>query len=372
MKTFPTLYSRTSTGAVQQWDILVEGDTYFTRYGQVGGLIQETNPTVALPTNVGRSNERNGEEQAVFEAEAAWDKKQKSGGYSVSIKDIDTQKFVEPMLCKKFLDRKDKIKYPVLSQIKFNGARCVATKYGLFSRKGEKFLNAQHIEESLVGFFKEFPDAVLDGELMCEGYKQELNETMKLIRRTVNITQEQRDNSKKLVRYFVYDLYDCFDIKKTDCYSKRGAAIDKVTLYNPYCIAVKSVICKNESEVFNHFNTLIGNNEEGSIIRLLNAPYEGKRSSNILKLKSEDSSEAKILNITEGTGNWSGTGKIITIEWEGKVFDATFKGTMEDAKQFLTDKDEWIGKVVTFLYNGLTGLKVPQYARIDYKNCLKS
>ena len=372
MKNLPTLYSRTSIGAIQQWTIFINGNEFFTEHGQMTGKIQRSAPTVAVQTNEGRANHRNAHEQAEFEAQAAWDKKKKSEGYFEHISDIDKETFISPMLCKKFLDRKDKIKYPCVSQVKLNGCRCVATKDGLFSRKGEKFLNAQHIEESLVGFFREFPDAVLDGELMCEGYKQELNESMKLIRRTVNITQEHRDNSKKLVRYFIYDLYDCFGIKKTDCYSKRGAAIDKVAMYNLYCIEVKSVICKNESEVFDHFNTLIGDNEEGSIIRLLNAPYEGKRSSNILKLKSEDSSEAKILNITEGVGNWSGTGKIITIEWEGKVFDATFKGTMEDAKQFLIDKDEWKGKVVTFLYNGLTGLGTPQFSRIDYKNCLKS
>lgn len=372
MKQFPTLYSRTSTGAVQEWTIFVDANEYFTEHGQQNGKIVRSSPTVCLPTNEGRSNHRNSREQADFEAKVAWDKKQKSGGYSTNIKDIDTQKFVEPMLAKKFLDRKNKVTYPCLSQTKFNGARCIATKNGLFTRKGEKFLNTQHIEESLVAFFEKFPDAILDGELMCEGYKQELNETMKLIRRTVNITQEQRDNSRKLVRYYIYDLYDCFGVKKTDCYAKRGASINLVTKENPYCLMVKSTICRNEQEVMDHFNLLINDNEEGSIVRLLNQPYENKRSSSLLKLKSEDDDEAVITNITEGIGNWAGTGKRISLKWKGIEFDATFKGTYEQAVEFLKNKDKWIGKKVTFLYNGLTGLGTPNYSRVDINNCIKS
>ena len=53
------------------------------------------------------------------------------------------------------------------------------------------------------------------------------------------------------------------------------------------------------------------------------------------------------------------------------ITDATFKGTMEDCAQFLVDRDKWIGREVTFLYNGLTGLGSPNYSRVDFKNCLK-
>ena len=81
--------------------------------------------------------------------------------------------------------------------------------------------------------------------------------------------------------------------------------------------------------------------------------------------------EAVIVNILEGNGNWSKTGKIITLKWKGEVFNATFKGTYEDGVLFLKEKNRWIGKIVTFLYNNLTGLGVPNFARVDYRNCLK-
>ena len=370
-KQFPTLYSRTATGAVQIWTIIVDGDSYYTMHGQQGGAIQTTLPTVAVPTNEGRANYRDGEAQALFEAQAAFDKKKKSGGYFEHIDNIDEESFVEPMLAKKFVDRKDKVKYPCISQTKYNGSRCIATRYGLFSRKGERWVSTPHIEESLKDFFTKWPQAVLDGELMGEGFKANLNETMKLIRKTVKISPQDLKDSEAKVRYFVYDGYGFEGITQKSIYTDRAKAIKKALSGNPYYREVESVICNNEEEVMAHFGTLVGNGEEGSIIRIIDAPYENKRSSQLLKLKESDDSEGVILDITPGVGNWAGTGKRITLKWKGQVFDASFKGTYDQAKAFLENKDQWIGKTVTFLYNGLTGLGTPNFARIDFNNCLK-
>ena len=60
MIVLPTLYSRTATGAVQQWDIEIcpsEGK-YRTHYGQKGGTIVTTDWTFSEETNLGKANER--------------------------------------------------------------------------------------------------------------------------------------------------------------------------------------------------------------------------------------------------------------------------------------------------------------------------
>lgn len=371
-KTYPTLFSRTSTGAVQEWTIIVEGEKYYTQFGQFGGKIQQTKATVALPKNIGKANFRTAEEQALYEAEALWKKKQKSEGYCLSPSDIDFKKFVEPMLAKNFKDHKKKITYPCYTQCKYNGGRCIATKDGLFTRKGEKYLSVPHIYNSLKEIFQKYPDIVIDGELMGDGFVNQLNETMKLIRRTVNITQEDLNKSELLVKYWIYDVYNIDDVKQSDGYEIRSKAIDIVVENNSYLYKVESRVCNNENDIYQHFQEMLDNNEEGSIIRLNNRPYVNKRSDSLLKMKPEDDDEAVIVDITEGIGNWAGTGKRITIEWQGKVFDATFKGTYEQAVKFLQEKDQWIGKTVTFLYNGFTGLGVPNFARIDINNCIKS
>jgi hypothetical protein len=48
-----------------------------------------------------------------------------------------------------------------------------------------------------------------------------------------------------------------------------------------------------------------------------------------------------------------------------------FKGTYEKRAVILKDKKNWLDKEVTFLYNGLTGLGTPNFARIDISNCFK-
>ena len=78
MITLPTLFARTNTGAIQEWIIEIEGNKYRTVYGQVDGKKITTEWTVAVPTNIGRSNERDGDKQAVFEAKALWKKKRES------------------------------------------------------------------------------------------------------------------------------------------------------------------------------------------------------------------------------------------------------------------------------------------------------
>lgn len=369
--TFPILYSRTSVGNIQTWQIFHNNNSYWTIEGILDGKLTKSEPTFVKGKNLGRANETTEEDQAIKESEAKFKKKIKSG-YHKDINNVDNFVFVEPMLAKKFEDRKNKINYPVATQNKLNGGRCVATKDGLFTRKGEKYVSVPHIENSLKDFFIKWPDAVLDGELFGQGFKQTLNETMKLIRRTVHITAEDLINSERLVKYHIYDGYNFDNMVQSDCYLVRAAAIKKNLADNPYYAEVETVICNNEEEVYSHFNKLIEDNEEGAIVRLLNYPYENKRSAGLLKMKSEDDDEAVIVDISEGLGYWAGTGKRISLKWRDIEFDSTFKGTHEQAVQFLKDKDSWIGKTVTFLYNGFTGKMVPNYARVDINNCLKS
>jgi flagellar hook assembly protein FlgD len=104
----------------------------------------------------------------------------------------------------------------------------------------------------------------------------------------------------------------------------------------------------------------------------MDAPYEHKRSKYLVKVKVDDDSEATIVDITDGDGNWKGAATNVTLNWKGKVFDGVFKGKYEKRADILKDKKNWIGKEVTFLYMGLTGLGTPNFARVDPDNCFKN
>ena len=89
MKNLPTLFSRTSTGAVQQWTVQIDGNKFRVESGQTDGKKVLSEWTVCEPKNVGRANATTAEEQAVCEAQSKWDKKVKLG-YTTDVSKIDS------------------------------------------------------------------------------------------------------------------------------------------------------------------------------------------------------------------------------------------------------------------------------------------
>jgi DNA ligase-1 len=373
MKKYPPLYTRDSLGNIRVWHMEQERERYRTVSGLLDGERVTSEWTVAKPKNAGKRNETTAEQQAASEVESRY-KKQRKTGYFDSAEDVDEVQYVEPMLAKLFKDYSDKINLEEgewVLQCKFNGMRCIATKDGLFTRKGEKYVSCPHIEEALAPFFKKHPEAVLDGELFNNDLRQSLNEISKLIRKTVHITEEDLRKSRELVHYYIYDGYG-FGLDKEHPYHERKQWIDaNVVGKYTHVAKVEDHNLSSREDMDEKYLSLVDDGHEGAILRHRSMKYEHKRSKNLLKVKPEDDDEGEIVDIIEGEGNWGGTGKVIKLRWNGKEFDATFKGTREEAVQFLKDKKKWVGKTVTFLYNGLTGLGTPNYARVDIRNCIK-
>ena len=173
--TFPQLYKRTSTGAVQIWTIEVVGNTFFTKSGQIDGKIQTSKPTICVGMNIGKANETTPQEQALIEAKAKYDKQLKSK-YKLSIDDIDKKDFISPTLATLPKKRTKPIVFPAYIQTKYNGVCCIADKeFGTRTRTGEIFYNVKHIHNELKQFFIDNPDVVLHGELFNYDMRRKLN-----------------------------------------------------------------------------------------------------------------------------------------------------------------------------------------------------
>lgn len=372
-KIFPTLYTRDTIGNIRIWYMEQQDNKYRAVSGLQDGEKVTSEWTLTSAKNEGKKNATSASEQATKEIEAKY-KKQRKTGYFEDVSDVDKTQYVEPMLAKLYKDYADEISLDEghwLLQCKFNGMRCIATKDGLFTRKGEKYVSVPHIENALKPFFEKHPEAILDGELFNNELRQQLNEISKLIRKTVHITPEDLEKSKNLVHYYIYDGYG-FGLDKKHSYHERKQWIDSNVIGKYTHVAkVEDFHIKSQEDLDFHYQSLVDAGQEGAILRNKKMEYEHKRSKNLLKVKPEDDDEAKIVDIKEGTGNWSGTGKIISLDWNGKTFDATFKGTYEQGVDFWKNKNQWIGKTVTFLYNGLTGKGTPNFARVDINNCLK-
>lgn len=127
----PVLYKLSSTGATLTWAIEVDGGSYRTTSGQIGGAMTSSEWTACEGKNLGRANETTASEQAVKDARSKWQKK-KDSGYVEDLQDINNGEYVEPMLAKSYCDphtgelttQGKKLKFPVASQAKLDG--CVS------------------------------------------------------------------------------------------------------------------------------------------------------------------------------------------------------------------------------------------------------
>ncbi len=347
------IYKKTKTGATQEWTIEVVGNKYRTHSGQVGGAITTNEWTVVYGKNVGKANGTTDEEQALKEAEAKRTKKLESG-YFEDVNNIDTKQYFEPMLAAKWEDYKDKIQYPIYSQPKLDGIRCIVTKDGMFSRNGKPILSAPHIFESLQPLFDETPDLILDGELYADKFANDFNKIVSLVKKT-KPSDEDLVESKKNIEYHIYDLPSIDDVFRIR-YSKLCA------LRLPKCcLRVITHTVRSEDELMNAYGQYVTAGYEGQMLRL-DSKYENKRSKSLLKHKSFVDEEYQILDIVEGEGNRSGTAGYMVFETrEGKRFKSNVKGTWEETAEMLKNKKKLIGKQATIKYFNLTPDGIPRF-----------
>jgi DNA ligase-1 len=354
----PTLYSRTNTGAVQTWTVEVENDQYRTIHGQLDGQLQTTNWTQCYFTNLGRANERTPSDQALFEAKAMW-KKRVDTGYHEEIDDIDKQFYVEPMLAKKWEDRKDKVVFPVYTQPKLDGLRAVITKHGAKSRNGKPWLVIPHILKALEPVFEKYPDLVLDGELYNHELKHDFNKITSLVKK-LKPTHKDLEDSKKVVQFHWYDT--CSD-KFTFRQRKNWIKTLKQDFNLPDCIQVVSTHRVEDLDTLNKvYAAYLSKGYEGQMIRL-NEPYEFKRSANLLKRKEFEDAEYKIIDILEGTGNRSGmAGAMVFVNELGHEFNSNIKGDRPYLLELWVNKNQYIGQMATVRYFNLTPDKlIPRF-----------
>jgi DNA ligase-1 len=352
-----TIYKKTKTGATQEWSIEVEGNKYRTQSGQVGGVISTNEWTVCFGKNVGRANSTTDDEQALAEAVAKRTKKLESG-YFEDINNINEQQYFEPMLASKWEDSKDKITYPIFSQPKLDGIRCIVTKDGMFSRNGKAIISAPHIFNSLKPLFETNPQLIFDGELYADKFANDFNKIVSLVKRT-KPTDEDLAESKKNIQYWIYDLPsvdDTFEIRSQALYD----LFMEWSYFNSHCINVDTDVCRSEKEVMELYEGYVEKGYEGQILRL-NGLYENKRSKFLLKHKSFQDSEFPILDICEGEGNKTGQVGYMVFEIEGKRFKSNVKCSWEEGAEILKSKSKLIGKSATIQYFNLTPDGIPRF-----------
>lgn len=349
----PMLYSRTSTGATQTWEIEIQENKYRVTTGQVDGKKIVSEWTVCGNKNAGRANETSPSEQAELEARAKWKKKIESG-YNEDPSKIDEMPFTEPMLAKSFDDYAEELKYPVWSQPKYDGIRCIATADSLKSRGGKTFASVPHIAEALRPLFDQFPDLILDGELYCDKFSNDFNRICSLVKKA-KPTVEDFQESESSIEYWVYDrVHNADFLGRMDFLIKHLPQGKHIKL-----VPTKGV--KDRAELDRLYETYMSEGYEGQMVRL-NTAYEQKRSRSLLKRKEFKDSEFEILDVIEGDGNKSGmAASMLFRNYSGQEFNSNIKGNREYLRSLLKSKSDVIGRQATVKYFNLTPDGIPRF-----------
>ena len=352
----PKLFKRAVNGKTLEWQVEVKDECFRTISGYTDGVKTVSEWTCCEAKNVGKKNATNPAEQADAEALAMWTKCKELGSFE-SISDIDTPIYFKPMLAHDYNDYKDKIKFPIYSQPKLDGVRCIVKADGMWSRNGKQIISAPHIFESLKPLFEQDPDLIFDGELYADKETTDFNTIISCVRKT-KPTAEDLAISANCIEYHIYDVPSVNDV-----FSKRERYLFDTLELPKCCVKVSSIICYGEQVVMDRYRAYISHGYEGQILRL-DSHYENKRSKSLLKHKSFVDAEFEIKGVVEGKGNLTGKVGKLQFEINGKPFESAVNGDWEYIERLWHSKDGLIGKMATVKYFELTPDGIPRFGKV--------
>ena len=367
IESLPELFKRDTKGKVRTWTIQYGWDSDdVAGIRTISGLVDGKKITsvwnLTEGKNVGKINGTNAQSQSIAEAKAQWTKNTEKDFFE-DVSKIDTFTAFKPMLAHDFT------KKPVTSgytQPKLDGIRCIASAKGLFSRAFKEIVAVPHIAEALEEFCEKFPGITLDGELYNHELKSDFQKITSLVRKTKNLGEAELAESKELVQYHIYDMFDSANPDMT--FMQRYNWIQKnVHLVNKKAVGIHLVpvaICETSEEIDVMYGEYTTAGYEGQMIRQ-NTAYEGKRSNNLLKRKEFITEEYKVIEVHEGQGAWTGYAKRLTLQLpDGRTFSSGIRGSQAKLKDLLDNPNiDW----ATCRYFELSNDGVPRFpVTIDY------
>lgn len=255
-----------------------------------------------------------------------------------------------------------KIRYPAFSQIKADGMRAnliMNTGNILRSRSG-KFID-------LLGEFDNIlsPHSVLDGELRLvedDGSWMDRKKGNGLLNKAIRGTIDKETAQR--VRFIAWDLIDGNEFGafgrnvniNSAPYSERWMALEQFIeeLDDPRVILSENVIVNNYDEVMEHYADSRRRGEEGTIVKNIDHIWTGKKSMDLVKIKSVKDCDLQITGWNHGKegGRWeNGLGSLICASNDGRV-EVNVSGLTDDLREELFENfEDYRGRIVAVEYN---------------------
>lgn len=362
---FPILYSLTSLGQTQTWQVETSGHRYRTTEGLLGGILTTSAWTECSAKNIGRANATSATEQATKEA-AARHKKKIESGYHETEGAISDSRFFEPMLAKSCDDYRADMPWPAFSSPKLDGLRAIGRSDGLFSRNGKPIVSVPHVRAALAPLFAANPDLIFDGEVYAGKLSHDFNRIISLAKKT-KPTADDLAESVEVLEYHVFDVIDRSRPELT--FAERLAILRSLDLKSPI-VLVQQMVIDNDAGLDTLYQMYLDAGYEGQMIRA-NTPYENKRTKSLLKRKPMESAEFLLIDLLPGRGGAAHrAAKAVLKTGAGDEFEAGIIGDHVYASAIFKIKDRYIGKMATVVYQNMTpgAHPVPRFGKLKELN----
>lgn len=225
---------------------------------------------------------------------------------------------------------------------KLDGVRAYWDGKQLISRGG-------NIIAAPAWFTEGFPAQPLDGELWFA--RQQFETILSIVSKQQPVSSEWQQ-----LGYYIFELPDA-----PGTFSERVSAMQALVQQqnSRYLRVVEQFRVADRAELFALLQQLEQAGAEGLMLHYQDALYKTGRSSDLLKLKSYQDTEAIVIGYRPGKGKYQGmVGALIVRTPEGLEF-AIGSGLTDALRQ----RPPAIGTEITYRYNGYTSNGIPRFAR---------
>jgi DNA ligase-1 len=241
------------------------------------------------------------------------------------------------------------------NDILVHNCRMVNVYYDTTSRNGETMVSCPHIGNALLPFFEAYPDGIIDGEIYA--HNEYFEDVMSIVKKK-KLTVEDLACSEQKAKLYIFDgiLDDVGEGFLSRFERVKKAILETVKPeHMKYFVFVENEVVNSHEEIMTKHDEYVAGGYEGIMIRVIDSPYENKRSKYLLKYKSFFDNEFIILDVIEGEGNDSGKASKLNVQLkDGKTSECGIRGTDPYTIQLLKDRAKYIGKKATVRYQGFT------------------
>ena len=256
---------------------------------------------------------------------------------------------------------------------KIDGSRIIAMKdngqVSFWTRQGQKYEGLVDLEKELLECNED--NFVFDGEIVAidTDLENTYKNTMKLSR--------TKDQAKHGLQMLVFDYMPIANFKAQVCQldyrCRRGVltAIFDFNNFQYFKLLPKLYQGTDTSKILELLEDQTSKGEEGIMINIVDAPYDFKRTNNLLKCKKFKDCDLIITGFEEGTNKLAGTLGALILDYKGNELRCGSGFSDEQRADIWANRDQYLGKIAEIKYfeetknqNGGISLRFPTFKDI--------